>query len=642
MTTEKHAMSAPRRERFAGVVDFEAVRRERREHAETGLGLARPEAQSVGRTFSMPGLSIYVADRGVELATSPGYVVLCADEPRLESDARAGVGANAGHAAAWLRAYEREGERCLRRGKGAFALVFIDLRAIRVTCAVDRFAVSPLCYRLDGARLEFSDRADALPLASAPEIDAQAIFDYLYFHVIPAPRTIHRGVMRLNGAETLVFDGRRVDRRTYWAPEFVESGSPSIEALKHEFRALMRDAVAREARGGACGAFLSGGTDSSTVAGMLGQVTGEPARTYSIGFDAEGYDEMAYARIAAKRFRTDHHEYYVTPQDLIEGIPLVATHYDQPFGNASALPAYFCAKVAHADGTERLLAGDGGDELFGGNSRYAKQRVLGIYDELPKAMRERVLEPIVEGVPGIDKVPIARKFASYVRQARLPMPQRMETYNLLGRLGVTNVLTPEFLAHVDVSAPWTHQREVFEACTARSIVNRMLAYDWKFTLSDNDLPKVRGTSALAGVDVGFPLLADEIVDFSLRLPPQLKLKGMKLRYFFKEALRGFLPDEILAKKKHGFALPFGVWLTRHETLRDFALASLESLRRRRIVQEAFMNELMGRRLPQHPGYFGGMVWILIMLEQWLGGRQHQWKVDALPVPFPGDSSDATS
>jgi asparagine synthase (glutamine-hydrolysing) len=148
----------------------------------------------------------------------------------------------------------------------------------------------------------------------------------------------------------------------------------------------------------------------------------------------------------------------------------------------------------------------------------------------------------------------------------------------------------------------------------------MLAYDWKYTLADSDLPKVCGTTALAGIDVGFPLLADEIVDFSLRLPSSLKLRGLRLRYFFKEALRGFLPDAILTKRKHGFGLPFGRWLTRHERLYELANASLASLADRGIVRRRFLEELMSRRLAEHPAFFGEMVWILMMLEQWLAGR----------------------
>jgi asparagine synthase (glutamine-hydrolysing) len=306
----------------------------------------------------------------------------------------------------------------------------------------------------------------------------------------------------------------------------------------------------------------------------------------------------------------------VTPDDLVRSIPEVAAHYDQPFGNSSALPAYYCAKMAREDGVTRLLAGDGGDELFGGNARYAKQRVFGWYDAVPAALRRSVMEPLLERT-ALGALPLASKGRSYVEQAKVPLPDRMQQYNLLLRLGLENVFTPDFLAQVDRTDPLRQQQAVWQQVPDASALNRMLAYDWRYTLAEADLPKVCGSTALAGMAVGFPFLDQGLVDFSLRLPTNYKLKGLKLRWFFKEALRGFLPDEILTKKKQGFGLPFGVWATRHEGLKRFAADSLQSLGTRGIVRDPFIRTLRTENLPAHPGYYGEMVWILVMLEQWL-------------------------
>jgi asparagine synthase (glutamine-hydrolysing) len=162
---------------------------------------------------------------------------------------------------------------------------------------------------------------------------------------------------------------------------------------------------------------------------------------------------------------------------------------------------------------------------------------------------------------------------------------------------------------------------VWQQVPNASQLNRMLAYDWRYTLAEADLPKVCGTTALAGVAVGFPFLDPRLVDFSLRLPTEYKLKGQKLRWFFKEALRGFLPDEIITKKKQGFGLPFGVWANRHDGLKRFATDSLQSLAGRGIVQPAFIANLVKDHLPAHPGYYGEMVWVLVMLEQWMRARR---------------------
>jgi asparagine synthase (glutamine-hydrolysing) len=193
----------------------------------------------------------------------------------------------------------------------------------------------------------------------------------------------------------------------------------------------------------------------------------------------------------------------------------------------------------------------------------------------------------------------------------------MQMYNLLRRLGIGAVLTPAFLARVSLDEPLRAQREVWAQSQGASELNRMLAFDWRYTLAESDLPKVRGTTQLAGLGVGFPFLDPALLEFSLRLPTDYKLRGLKLRWFFKEALRGFLPDEIITKKKQGFGLPFGVWANRHAPLKALALESLNSLAGRGIVRPEFIRTLVEQRLPEHPGYYGEMVWILMMLEQWL-------------------------
>ena len=521
--------------------------------------------------------------------------------------------------AAWRTAWHH-GLQALMKAtasmQGGFAVALKCAQTGRAFLAVDRFAVQTLCYRLHEGRLQVASRADELACPNAA-LNAQALFNYLYFHCIPSPSTVFEGVMRVPPGHCVWFDQGQLTVQPYSTPSFQPQRTANFDNLKAEFLEVLQQSVQRSMGPGTPACFLSGGTDSSTVAGMLGRVTGKRAHSYSIGFEAAGYDEMAYARLAAKHFDTVHHEYYVTPDDLVRGIAKVAADYDQPFGNSSALPAYYCALKARADGVQHLLAGDGGDELFGGNSRYAKQRVFGWYSQVPGALRSGLLQPLLEGTR-LGGLPGLRKARSYVEQAKVPMPARMQMYNLLLRLGTQQVLTPDFLAQVDTADPLQLQQQVWDLVpTQASELNRTLAYEWRFTLAESDLPKVRGTTALAGVSVAFPMLDDALLALSLRLPDSYKLKGLKLRWFFKEALRGFLPDEILAKKKQGFGLPFGVWATQHDGLRKLASDSLGSLSSRGMVRPEFMRELLGTRLQQHPGYYGEMVWILMMLEQWL-------------------------
>ena len=542
--------------------------------------------------------------------------------PAFTDRAVARIAREQGIAAAWQQALTGDAATALSQVQGRFALA---LRYPNSTAhlAVDRFAIETLCYRVVNGKLHFAARADALvdpAFGPVPAIDPQAVFDYLFFHAIPSPRTIFKGVFRVPPGHLATWDGREVSVKPYWVPKFEEPASVSFDALRDEFRGHLKASVQRELGDGVPACFLSGGTDSSTVAGMIREATGQAAACYSIGFEAEGYDEMAFARLAAKRFGAQHHEYYVTPDDLQRSIGDVAGQFDQPFGNSSALPAYYCAKVARADGVTKMLAGDGGDELFGGNSRYAKMRIFGLYDHLPGALRRGVMEPLF-GLPVMAKIPLLSKGASYIEQAKVPMPDRLQMYNLVTRLGLADIVPARLLAQMDLDDPARAQRAVWAMQPAStSDINAMLAFDWRYTLAESDLPKVLGATRLADMAVGFPFLDPAMLDFSLRLPSRYKLKGLKLRWFFKEALRGFLPDEIISKKKQGFGLPFGVWANRHAGLKALATESLHGLAERGYVRADFVQRLLTELLPSFPGYYGEMVWILMTLEQWL--RRH--------------------
>jgi asparagine synthase (glutamine-hydrolysing) len=501
---------------------------------------------------------------------------------------------------------------------GDYALALQDPVRRRLTLAVDRMSVRNIVYTLVADGMIFAPTCDVLtrhPSARA-EVDNQAIYNYLYFHMVPGPSTVFRGIARVPPGHVVEYGDGRCIVRPHWQPHFVEDARQPFAALKATFRAGLESAVRDYASAPSCGAFLSGGTDSSTLSGLLGRVSRAPARTFSIGFEAEGYDEMQYARIASRHFATEHHEYYVTPKDVADAIPRVADAYDQPFGNASAVPTLFCARLAREHGMARILGGDGGDELYGGNSRYARQTQFALYESIPAALRHALIEPIAARLPLTGGVALLRKARSYVDQASMPMPDRYESYNLLERLGAANVLEADFLAGVDRQGPLRTLREIYAKSDAKSLINRMLALDFQITLADNDLPKVTRMCELAGIDVAFPMLHDEVIDFSLMLAPDQKLKGMQLRYFFKEALKDFLPPEVITKEKHGFGLPFGVWLQRDAGLRALAGDTLATLRSRRIIRTDFIDSLLGQHVAAHAGYYGTMVWILMMLELW--------------------------
>jgi asparagine synthase (glutamine-hydrolysing) len=545
------------------------------------------------------------------------YLIAVHGRPRFTDPELAAAAERRGPAFALREAYLRRGTSLFAAIEGSFALAILDYRGGTALLAIDRMGTQSLSYAAVGGTFAFGSTLDALKGVADREINPQAIYDFVYFHMVPAPQTIYARCRRLLPGTFVTWDGSEPRTTRYWQMRFVEDEKTPLPELKEKFLSVLRKSISDAAADARVGAFLSGGTDSSTVAGMLREVTGEAPRTYSIGFDAEGFDEVSYARIAAQHFGTRHHEYYVTPDDVVDAIPRIAAVHDQPFGNSSAVPTYYCAKLAREDGVDTLLGGDGGDELFGGNARYATQYLYSLYGDLPAAVRKRLIEPIVQTLPAISLIGKAQR---YIRTASQPMPARYDNYNLVERLGAGNIFTADFLSTVNAREPSEQCERAYREAQGEALINRMLAFDFKYTLADNDLLKVTRSCELAAVQPRFPLLDDAVVAFSARLAPELKLKGVQLRYFFKEALNGFLPPEIIAKRKHGFGLPFGRWLQAHDSLRQLALDSLSDLKKRMIVRPTFVEELTERHVGSHADYYGTMVWVLIMLELWF--RQH--------------------
>lgn len=539
---------------------------------------------------------------------------------RWKSDELKEIGSREGHGAAMAYAYQKHGTEAIREIHGAFALAILDRRERCLLLAIDRAGVGSLlvCPLHDG--IVFASTAQSVNVHPGvqPTIDPQSVFNYLYFHVVPSPRGIYRGHQKLLPGEYASFTAGRLERAFYWQPRYEEDPSETLPALISQFNQLLRGVVRRSMEGNRkTGAFLSGGTDSSTVAGVMTEIAGAPVETYSVGFDAEGFDEISYARLAARHFGLHNHEYYLSPQDVVHAVPTLAQAYDEPFGNSSAVATYYCGLMAEKDGIKDMLAGDGGDELFAGNERYAKQQLFEYYGKLmPKACRA-VFESLLFSLPWNQHFAPTRKLQSYVRQAKIPLPDRLETYNFLHRTPLSEICHPDFLGTVNPDEPIQLIRSVYDRAQTSSSLNRMLYLDLKITLADNDLRKVSRPCALAGIDVRYPLLDDELIQFSTRIPPDLKLKGLKLRYFFKAALRDFLPIETLRKRKHGFGVPCGQWIKNYRPLRELAYDSLSSLRARKYLNDSYIESLMGLHQTEHATYYGEMIWVLMMLEQWL-------------------------
>ena len=498
---------------------------------------------------------------------------------------------------------------------GAFALARYDRAARRLELCVDRLGIYGLAWSAEASRVCFAETPGAIASSGSarPQLRRQAIYDYFFFHMVPSPGTVFDGIYKLPAATVITFDAAGRSERRYWQPTFARQHEP-FDALRGALHGSLEQAVSDMTCEGA-GAFLSGGLDSSTVAGILAKVA-NPARTFSMGFGESSFDELEFARITNDHFGCEGNEYQCTPEDLIEAIPVVAASYTEPFGNSSAVPTYLCARFARERGITRLLAGDGGDELFGGNERYVRQGLFELFNRLPAPARRFAGSAVRSLVPEGSTSPL-RKLRSYVEQAEIPLPERFESWNYVYREGASHMFSDTFAGQIDRRAPFRHMGSVFAGVEAGELLDRMLVYDWRFTLADNDLRKVTTMCHAAGVEVEYPFLDNRVVEMSLRVPSSMKIRRMELRSFYKRAMRGFLADATLTKSKHGFGLPFGVWLKTNEQLAALVFDSLTSLKSRDIVTPSFIDSLIDAHRGGDAGYFGYVIWDLLMLELWI-------------------------
>jgi asparagine synthase (glutamine-hydrolysing) len=571
------------------------------------------------RFSSRRGDPLLAANAGLDAREGQLYAALCG-APRWRDTALRACAVERGHALALIEAWRQHGPECVKLLDGHWSLAVHDAEAACTLLAVDALGIEPLAWSVSEGCIVAHTRADEVARALGAGIDRQGLYDYLYCHMVPAPGTVWTGVRKLRPGSRVLIEGERVREERWWFPAWREPQRADFDERARALVATLEAATARALDDNtAAAAFLSGGLDSSSVVAMAARVRGPEVDTFAMGFVADGYDEMPWARAAARHAGVRLHERYVTPEDVLTAIPEVCAAYDEPFGNASAVPALICALTAREAGFTRLLAGDGGDEIFGGNARYAKQQVFEPWLRLPGGVRS-LLGPLLDN-PATRALPGLKKAASYVRQASVPLPDRLESYNFLHRHDPAQILTPGFLHGIDRERPLAGMRERWATANTDSVVKRMLDLDLEYTLADNDLRKVNRMCCVAGVEVRYPMLDLEMVDLAAGLPQGWLVRSGELRWFYRRAMQGVLAPETLSKSKHGFGLPFGVWLREHAGLREMASAHLDALRKRGWFRDEWIDFLLREHREGHADYYGVMIWVMVLLEAWMQGQE---------------------
>lgn len=521
----------------------------------------------------------------------------------------------------FARLYRQHGCALFSKLRGSFSIALWDRLTKTLFLATDRFAIYPMCYHAGREQILFGTSPRSILATGRIErkVNPLALVNYLNFGVVPAPLCAFSGIDKLPAGCFLEWKAGVATVKHYWDMTYPESEGLPERRLAAELYSRMQEAVRRTSSGipdAELGCFLSGGTDSSSILGLLSQFRPGPVTSVSVGFAEARYNELGYAQLAAKHFRARHLIARLGPEEAFPLIPKIVAAFDEPYANASAIPTYSCQKVARDHGIRTMLAGDGGDELFGGNERYRTHQVYELYQRIPEAFRRGLIEPLLSIAPRWSQS--VQKLRRYIQVSNSPDPERYFRWHLLQYFPATDVLGSE------MNFPNGHRdsleipRGYLASAPAQNELNRLLYIDVKMTLADNDLPKVMRTAEMAGVRVRFPYLDHPLAEFSGRIPASLKVKGLEKRYLFKRATARLLPTEILQKKKHGFGLPIAFWLKSDPRFRTMAEEVLLDPRtyQRGYFQRSFVEHLISEMDRDDTSFFGDVLWEFLMLELW--------------------------
>ena len=588
-----------------------------------GAGLATCDGDSRSRqeVDGAGGVGVTARFNTQQMHRGGHAVLVCDADLYNEDELRENTGATGGSTAQLLAAlYERYGIDFVEKLRGSFSLVVWDERQERLFAAVDHFGHCRLVYFEDSHGVLVASRIDALMRTGiARKVSPRTIANVLNFSANLSPDTVFTGVKRLQPGQILSVSRSGAQIRKYWDMRYGVGNERNEEQLCREMESLVESSVAAHCKQDSfdeVGAFLSGGTDSSTIAGMMSRMGRGRVKTFSIGFAEQPFNELGYAKLAATRYNADHYTYLVTASDCFKAIPGMIRSFDEPFGNSSAIATYFCARLAAENGVKTLLAGDGGDELFGGNEWYASDKIFQIYQDVPGVLRKGLVEPLLGLLPF--KNGLVGKARRYIRRSNLPPFERIMSYHFLCAHPPEEIFEPGFIDALNgygvLDTPCRYYREA----PAEEHLDRLMYQDLKVVIGDSDLPKVTCMSELAGICSRFPFLDRAVAEFSGRIPAGLKVKGFEKRYLFKRAFRNLLPTEIIRKKKHGFGIPVSEWMKTDPRMRELARDTLLSQRafERGYFRREFINDLFRKYEADDSSYYGDTIWSFLAIELW--------------------------
>ena len=516
-----------------------------------------------------------------------------------------------------IHAYEEWGVESVNRLRGMFAYAIWDENKQRLFLARDRVGKKPLYYLSDNNQFLFaSEIKSLLEVPGTPrDIDLTALSDFLSLLYIPSPKSIFQAIRKLPAAHYAVVTENKLDIRSYWDLPFYPAHDLTESQMVDDIIGILDEATRmRMISEVPLGAFLSGGVDSSGVVGMMAKASHAPVKTNSISFSLAEYNEVPYARKVAQLFGTDHHEFHVTPE-AVSIIEKLAWHYDEPFADSSAVPTFYVSEMARKNVTVSL-SGDGGDENFAGYRRYwFDMRENRVRNAIPPKLRTPLFGGLGRLYPKADYMPqIFRGKAFISNVARDPVDAYFFSVSAMYNDTKCDILHPDVknsLAGYDTRDLFYR---IYNNAPAEDHLSRIQYLDIKTYLCEDILTKVDRASMAVSLEVRCPILDHVFMEYAARIPAHMKLRGSDGKSIFKKAMKRYLPNDILYRKKMGFGVPIIEWL--RGELRDYACPIiLEGGASQRFLHRPFL-EKMWQEHQSKKRNRSTQLWQVMMLNLW--------------------------
>lgn len=517
-----------------------------------------------------------------------------------------------------IHLYEEYGESCVEKLRGMFAFAIWDKNKRELFIARDRLGIKPLYYVHDAdGNLFFASEVKALLEAQAikPEINFNALPDQMANHGTSGDETLFAGIKRLMPGHTMIWRDGKISIRKFWEVDYTPKHEDRSDAdFIEEWRELFRKSVELRLMADVpLGMFLSGGIDSSAICAMMSEMVSDPIKTFSVGFTEKEANELEYARMVSRAFKTDHHEIIISPDQYFKALPKLIWHEDEPIGFVASIPLYFISELAQKH-VKVVLTGEGSDEMLGGYGRYRKTLLnLGYgkkYESLVPGFLRNGIKNAVESLPRRLRRKLVRTF--------LALPSDIEhlyfdNFAIFSQRMQSRMLTAESKARIDDLYPYTKIHKYLEGANTDELLDQLLYADTKTYLHEL-LMKQDQMSMAASIESRVPFLDHKLVEYTARLPQRMKLRGSTTKYILREAMKGILPDEILNRSKMGFPVPIDRWFRNEykHLVEEFVLGE------RALGRGLFEPEFVKNLVNEHNAGtdHAQRLWFLVNFEMW--------------------------